>query len=171
MWESGINKLKVASLVERSKRDRDIRDAIPRHVVIIARHALSPSTPSPQAQPSALRYAALRVDRSARPKQGGYHAVVRGSATSRHQKTLDSWRPHISSPPGLAPTLGPFRTAIQQVISIPGIKNLGAQAIVSEIGIDMTRFPSDAHLISWAGLCPRNDESAGKRRSSRLDKR
>jgi transposase len=55
-------------------------------------------------------------------------------------------------------------------VSIPGIKDLGAQAIVSEIGIDMTRFPSDAHLISWAGLCPRNDESAGKRRSNRLRK-
>jgi transposase len=66
--------------------------------------------------------------------------------------------------------LGPFRIAVQQVVSIPGIKDLGAQAIVSEIGIDMTRFPSDAHLISWAGLCPRNDESAGKRRSNRLRK-
>jgi transposase len=42
--------------------------------------------------------------------------------------------------------------------------------IVSEIGIDMTRFPTAGHLISWAGLCPRNDESAGKRRSNRLRK-
>jgi transposase len=67
--------------------------------------------------------------------------------------------------------LGPFRIAVQQVVSIPGIKDVGAHAIVSEIGIDMTRFPSDAHLISWAGLCPRNDESAGKRRSNRLRKR
>ena len=66
--------------------------------------------------------------------------------------------------------LGPFRTAVEQVISIPGIKNLGAHVILSEIGIDMSRFPSDAHLISWAGICPRNDESAGKRRSNRLRK-
>ena len=66
--------------------------------------------------------------------------------------------------------LGPFRTAVQQVSSIPGIKDLGAQASVSEIGIDMTRFPSDAHLISWAGRCPHNDGSAGKRRSNRLRK-
>jgi transposase len=55
-------------------------------------------------------------------------------------------------------------------MSIPGIKNLGADVIVSEIGIDMSRFPSDAHLISWACICPRNDESAGKRRSNRLRK-
>src|SRR6202023_4164211 len=63
-----------------------------------------------------------------------------------------------------------FRTAVEQIISIPGVKNLGAHVIVSEIGIDMIRFPSAAHLISWAGICPRNDESAGKRRSNRLRK-
>jgi transposase len=55
-------------------------------------------------------------------------------------------------------------------MSVPGIKNLSAQVIVSEIGTDMSRFPSDQHLISWAGICPRNDESAGKRRSNRLRK-
>ena len=45
-----------------------------------------------------------------------------------------------------------------------------ASVIVAEIGIDMTRFPTSGHLISWAGLCPRNDESAGKRRSTRVRK-
>jgi transposase len=45
-----------------------------------------------------------------------------------------------------------------------------AHVIVAEIGVDMTRFSSDAHLRSWAGLCPRNDESAGKRRSTRMRK-
>ena len=53
---------------------------------------------------------------------------------------------------------------------MPGFKNLGAQVVISEIGIDMSRFPSAAHLISWACICPRNDESAGKRRSNRLRK-
>jgi transposase len=52
----------------------------------------------------------------------------------------------------------------------PGVKDLSARAILSEIGIDITRFASDAHLISWACICPRNDESAGKRRSSRIRK-
>jgi hypothetical protein len=51
--------------------------------------------------------------------------------------------------------LGPFRTAVELLMSIPGIKNLGAHVIVSEIGIDMSRFPSAAHLISWA--CPRDE--------------
>lgn len=66
--------------------------------------------------------------------------------------------------------LAPFRTAVELVSSIPGVKALGAQGIVCEIGTDMSRFPTTGHLVSWAGLCPRNDESAGKRRSTRLRK-
>jgi transposase len=66
--------------------------------------------------------------------------------------------------------LAPFRAAVKQLISTPGIKALNAQVVLSEIGLDMSRFPSDRHLISWAGICPRNDESAGKRRSNRLRK-
>jgi transposase len=61
-----------------------------------------------------------------------------------------------------------FRDAVKQLITIPGVSDLSAHVIISEIGTDMSRFATDAHLRSWAGLCPRNDESAGKRRSTRL---
>jgi transposase len=54
--------------------------------------------------------------------------------------------------------------------TMPGVSDLTAHVIVAEIGVDMTRFASDAHLRSWAGFCPRNDESAGKRRSTRVRK-
>lgn len=64
----------------------------------------------------------------------------------------------------------PFRTAIKMLSSIPGISTLSAEVIVAEIGIDMSRFETAGHLISWAGLCPKNDESAGKRRSNRMKK-
>lgn len=64
--------------------------------------------------------------------------------------------------------LDPFRARVERLKTMPGISDVAAQVIVSEIGLDMTRFPTAAHLISWAGLCPRNDESAGKRRSTRL---
>jgi hypothetical protein len=66
--------------------------------------------------------------------------------------------------------LGPFRDAVGLLATIPGVSDLTAQVILSEIGPDMSRFPTAGHLISWAGLCPRNDESAGKRRSTRLRK-
>lgn len=64
--------------------------------------------------------------------------------------------------------LDPFRAKTERLMTIPGISDVAAQVLVSEIGIDMSRFPTAGHLISWAGLCPRNDESAGKRRSTRL---
>ena len=51
---------------------------------------------------------------------------------------------------------------------MPGVSDLTANVIVAEIGIDMARFPTAGHLISWAGLRPRSDESAGKRRSTRV---
>jgi transposase len=64
----------------------------------------------------------------------------------------------------------PFRTAVQLLTTIPGIDELSACVILAEIGRDMSRFPTAGHLISWAGLCPKNDESAGKRRSTRMRK-
>jgi len=64
----------------------------------------------------------------------------------------------------------PFRTAVEQISSVPGIAELSARAIAAEIGRDMSRFPTEGHLIAWAGLCPRNDESACKRRSTRMRK-
>lgn len=64
----------------------------------------------------------------------------------------------------------PFRTALQLLTTIPGISDLSAQVILAEIGTEMSRFPAAGHLISWAGLCPKNDESAGKRRSNRMRK-
>ncbi len=66
--------------------------------------------------------------------------------------------------------LEPFRVRAELLTTIPGVGETVAQAIVSEIGVDMSRFPTVGHLISWAGLCPRNDESAGKRRSTRVRK-
>lgn len=66
--------------------------------------------------------------------------------------------------------LDPFRDAVGLLTTIPGVGALAGRVIVSEIGLDMDRFATDGHLLSWAGLCPRNDESAGKRRSTRLRK-
>jgi transposase len=54
--------------------------------------------------------------------------------------------------------------------AIPGVSSLSAEVIIAEIGVDMSRFETAGHLVSWAGLCPRNDESAGKRRSNRMKK-
>jgi transposase len=67
-------------------------------------------------------------------------------------------------------TLAPIHQSARLLTTLPGVSDLTAQVMVAEIGVDMTRFPTAAHLISWTGLCPRNDESAGKRRSTRVRK-
>lgn len=60
--------------------------------------------------------------------------------------------------------------AIELLDSIPGVGEAIAQVIISEVGVDMRQFASDKHLASWAGMCPGNNESAGKRRSGKTTK-
>jgi transposase len=62
----------------------------------------------------------------------------------------------------------PFQAAVSLLTTMPGVSDTTARVLVAEIGDDMTRFPSPGHLVSWAGLCPRLDVSAGKRRSTRI---
>jgi transposase len=64
----------------------------------------------------------------------------------------------------------PFRELIVRLSAIPGVSRLSATAILAEIGRDMSRFPTAGHLVAWAGLCPGQNESAGKRKSARLRK-
>ena len=64
----------------------------------------------------------------------------------------------------------PFRALIGLLTTIPGVSAVAAPAILSEIGPDMSRFRTAGHLVAWAGLCPGQNESAGKRKSSRLRK-
>jgi transposase len=66
--------------------------------------------------------------------------------------------------------MAPFAEAATHLVSIPGIGKRVAEVVVAEIGVDMSRFPTSAHLASWTGLCPGNHESAGKRRSGRARK-
>jgi len=63
-----------------------------------------------------------------------------------------------------------LQTAVELWDSIPGIDQLAATTLVAEIGANMDQFPSARHLAAWAGLCPGNDESAGKRRSGKTRK-
>ncbi len=64
--------------------------------------------------------------------------------------------------------LAPMVRSAQVLSTIPGVSTIAARVIIAEIGTDMSRFPTAGHLLSWAGLCPRMDESAGKRRSTRV---
>jgi transposase len=61
----------------------------------------------------------------------------------------------------------PLAAIAQRLQTIPGVGQRAAEIVIAEVGVDMRRFPSAAHLASWAGLCPGNHESAGKRRSGK----
>jgi transposase len=124
-----------------------------------------------------VRLAAL-AHRNVKSSQASLQEALRGRVTAHHRFLL---KLHLGQIDQLDTTistidseievhLAPFRTAVDIVSTAPGVASLSAQAIVSEIGTDMSRFPTAGHLLSWAGMCPRNDESAGKRRSTRLRK-
>lgn len=105
--------------------------------------------------------------------------ALRGKVTAHHRFLLEL---HLAQADALESSIAkidrevgerltPFRERhVERLTQIPGVSSVAASAIISEIGVDMSRFPTAAHLISWAGLCPRNDESAGKRRSTRIRK-
>jgi transposase len=63
-----------------------------------------------------------------------------------------------------------FSELIDQLVTIPGVSRLSALTILSEIGTDMSRFKTAGHLVAWAGMCPGQNESAGKRKRTRLRK-
>jgi transposase len=115
---------------------------------------------------------------TARRKRTDLVEALRGRVTNHHRAmlklhlgiiaTLEAALDEIDAAAGKA--LEPIQARAQLLTTMPGISRIVASVIVAEIGVDMSRFPSQAHLISWAGLCPRNDESAGKRRSTRVRK-
>jgi transposase len=90
---------------------------------------------------------------------------------AQHLAHLDFLEEHLAQVSAeIADRLRPVQEVLARLDTIPGIGPYVAEALVAEIGTDMTRFPSAAHLASWAGMCPGNDESAGKRRSGKTRK-
>ena len=70
----------------------------------------------------------------------------------------------------IAERLRPFEDQLARLDTIPGVGRRTAEILLAELGSDMERFPSAAHLASWAGMCPGNNESAGKRKSGKTRK-
>lgn len=115
---------------------------------------------------------------NARKKRGELVEALRGRIRPHHRELL---RIHLNLVDALhqaladvdarvGKTLAPIKDSARLLTTLPGVSELTAQVMVAEIGVDMGRFATSSHLISWAGLCPRNEESAGKRRSTRVRK-
>jgi transposase len=97
----------------------------------------------------------------------GHHALLVGELLA-HLEYLEDAIERLSQE--VERRLAPFATEVALLDTIPGVDRRAAEVILAEIGGDMTRFPTARHLASWAGRCPGNDESAGKRRSGRTRK-
>jgi transposase len=95
------------------------------------------------------------------------HALSIGAILA-HIDFLDEQIDRLSD--AIEEQIAPFGNAVELLCTIPGVQRRAAEVIISEIGTDMTVFQTDKHLASWAGQCPGNDQSAGKRRSGKSRK-
>jgi transposase len=152
--------------VQKTLEDANIKlDSVISDVLGISGRAMLEALIAGETDPAALAALARRLKA---PKEK-LRAALQGRVTHHHRFLL---RLHLNQIDALDAAvaeidqevdahLAPFRTAVRLLSSIPGVGALGARVIVSEIGTEMDRFPTPGHLLSWAGLCPRNDESAG----------
>ncbi len=111
-----------------------------------------------------------------RKKRPALLAALRGRFTPHHAVLLKLLLDHIDDLTRHIETCdaqiqacrAPFANEVALLESIPGLSTITAETVIAEVGVDMERFPTPAHLASWAGLCPGNHESAGRHRSGRI---
>ena len=162
--------------IQKTREDANIKlDSVITDIMGLSGRKMIEALIAGESDPAKL---ARLADRRVKASQETLRQALRGRVTRQHRFLL---RLHLDQIDALDAAIGkidqeveagiaPFRTAVEQVISVPGVKTLAALQILSEIGTDMSRFASDAHPKSWACICPRSDESAGKRRSTRIRK-
>lgn len=113
-----------------------------------------------------------------RKKREALAAALEGHVTDHHRFMLRTLWDHLEYLERLIAKLDarieelmrPFEQEIALLSTIPGVQEQVGYALLAEIGRDMSQFPTAAHLASWAGLCPGNNESAGKRKSGKTTK-
>jgi transposase len=128
-----------------------------------------------------------------RGKKAELHAALEGRVTEHHQFMLKTHYDHLRylegevfemeqrigkaiedepphPPASEDPSSVPFLEALEQLDEIPGLNPRVIISVLAEIGTNMAQFPTPGHLASWAGLCPGNNESAGKRKSGKTTK-
>jgi transposase len=89
----------------------------------------------------------------------------------QHLKTIEQLEETVAAfDARIEAALAPFQDTIERLTQVPGLSRTSAEVVIAEIGLDMSRFPTAGHLLSWAGLVPGLNESAGKRRSTRVTK-
>jgi transposase len=162
--------------IEKTLEDCNLKlGAVISNIIGVSGRAILDAIIAGESDPEAL---AARADARLRSSREALVEALRGQVTAHHRfllrqhlQLIDSLRATIAAfEAQIGTALQPFRQAAERLATIPGVSTIAAHVIVAEVGIDMARFPTVRHLISWAGLCPRLDESAGKTRSRRVRK-
>jgi transposase len=162
--------------LQKALEDANIKlDSVISNVVGVSGRRMIEALVAGESDPTAL---ANLADRRIKAPPEALCEALRGRVTRHHRFLLSLHLGHIDAidqaidkiDQEVEASLQPFCQAVGLVKTIPGVSQLAGQGIIAEIGSDMSRFPTCGHLISWAGLCPRSDESAGKRRSTRIRK-
>ena len=112
------------------------------------------------------------VDRNVKADSSEILAALQGHLREHHRFMIGAHLKHIAqlteSLTGLEEELKqrmkPYEQPWELLTTIPGVDKIAACGIIAEIGVNMDQFPSAAHLASWAGVCPGNNESAGKKK-------
>jgi transposase len=160
--------------IQKTLEDANIKlDSVITDIVGLSGRRMIEALIAGQTDPEAL---AALAHRRIHATSAELEAALRGRVTAHHRFMLQLHLDHLDAvnvaiariDKEVDCNVEPFRVAVEMLTTIPGVSSLAAEVIVSEIGIDMSRFKTEGHLISWAGLCPKNDESAGKRRSNRM---
>jgi transposase len=167
------DKTRVANRIQKVLEDANIKlSSVASDVLGVSGRDMIRSIIAGEQDPVALADLARRSLRSKIPQ---LREALEGGATEHHRFLLRMHMEHLnflereiaSLEDRIGKEMAREQEAIDRLAEMPGIDTRIAHAVVAEIGTDMTRFPTAAHLCSWAKLCPGVNESAGKRKSSR----
>jgi transposase len=170
------DKAAVANRIQKVLEDANIKlGSVASDVLGVSGRAMIRAIIDGREEPAELAELARRRLRGKIPE---LTQALQGRVTDHHRFLLRALMEQIESLEGwiarfdaqIAEAMVPFAAASGIVRGVPGLGEKATEVVVAELGPDMAPFPTPGHLSSWAGLCPGNDQSAGKRRSGKTTK-
>ena len=162
---------RVANRIHKTLEDANIKlGSVATDILGVSGREMIRALIAGQDDPNALADLARRRLRAKLPQ---LREALRGRLSDHHRFMLSQLMDHLAYldrqiaafDQRIEELMRPFQEAIRRLSTIPGVAARTAQNVLAEIGTDMSRFPTDQHLASWAAMCPGNRESAGKRKS------
>lgn len=166
----------VANRIQKTLEDANIKLAsVATDVMGVSGRAMLKAIISGQEDPKVLADLAVRRLRGKIPQ---LKLALEGRVTEHHRFMLETLLDQCEYLESLVKRLDnriedvmrPFEESVELLKGIPGVEQRTAENLIAEIGNNMDQFPSAEHLASWAGMCPGNNESAGKRKSGKTPK-